>query len=442
MILALAQKDLKLLLRDRMGFIWLLGVPLMFAFFFGAIFGSPSSDRGRISMVVIDQDQSKASKGLVERLADSSAMRIYQQFENDEGVKEAYSLDQGKNLVRTGKRTALLLIEPGFGTAGNWAESPNGPMPDAEKLHLGIDPSRKASAGILEGLLMQSLFEGLTDQFQDTGAMRDQIQDALQTLPENEDMDAEQRTVLTNLFNSLDDVYLQMETEQNSQSGSNAEASGNGFALPSPQRMDLTRESNRPRSAYEVSFPQAMLWALLGVVSSFSISLVKEKTQGTMERLLVSPVQTWQILLGKGLACFLACLGVLALITVVGMIFFGLRLQQPMHYLLAVLACSWAFTALMTLFSLLGQTERAVSGASWAIFMVMSMLGGGMVPLIAMPQWMLDLSQASPAKWAILSLEGAIWRGFDWSEMALPISVLMVIGLLSFAVASWVHQRQ
>jgi len=43
-----------------------------------------------------------------------------------------------------------------------------------------------------------------------------------------------------------------------------------------------------------------------------------------------------------------------------------------------------------------------------------AMIGGVMIPLIAMPPWLLSLSNISPMKWAILSYEGAIWRGLGF----------------------------
>ena len=50
-----------------------------------------------------------------------------------------------------------------------------------------------------------------------------------------------------------------------------------------------------------------------------------------------------------------------------------------------------------------------------------------------MPPWMQTLSNVSPVKWAILALEGAIWRGFSLGEMALPCGILLGVGVVFFA---------
>ncbi len=53
-----------------------------------------------------------------------------------------------------------------------------------------------------------------------------------------------------------------------------------------------------------------------------------------------------------------------------------------------------------------------------------------------MPPFMRTVSHVSPVKWAILAMEGAIWRGFSLAEMLLPCGILLAIGVVSFIVGS------
>ena len=48
-ILAIMGKDIRLLLRDRMGFFFAFGFPIMISIFFGTIFGGQRGDRSAIS---------------------------------------------------------------------------------------------------------------------------------------------------------------------------------------------------------------------------------------------------------------------------------------------------------------------------------------------------------------------------------------------------------
>ena len=105
-------------------------------------------------------------------------------------------------------------------------------------------------------------------------------------------------------------------------------------------------------------------------------------------------------------------------------------------FVLALLVVPTAFVGLMMLIASLGRTEEAASGAGWALMMPMSMLGGGMIPLAVMPAWITPFSYVSPVRWAILSYEGAIWRGFTLAEMALPCAILSAIGVVAFGIGA------
>jgi ABC-2 type transport system permease protein len=60
---------------------------------------------------------------------------------------------------------------------------------------------------------------------------------------------------------------------------------------------------------------------------------------------------------------------------------------------------------------------------------------------MAMPAWMQTASNFSPAKWAVLALEGAIWRDFTALEMLMPCAVGFGAGVAMFA-AGWMIFRR
>lgn len=69
--------------------------------------------------------------------------------------------------------------------------------------------------------------------------------------------------------------------------------------------------------------------------------------------------------------------------------------------------------------------------------MLIAMFGGGMIPLAFMPKLMTTLSFASPGRWSILALEGAIWRGFTPTEILFPCGVLVAIGSLCLVAGTF-----
>ena len=57
------------------------------------------------------------------------------------------------------------------------------------------------------------------------------------------------------------------------------------------------------------------------------------------------------------------------------------------------------------------------------------------VPLFAMPSWMAQAGNVSPVKWAVIALEGAVWRGFSLAEMALPLGIPLTLQVTLSSVA-------
>ena len=118
--------------------------------------------------------------------------------------------------------------------------------------------------------------------------------------------------------------------------------------------------------------------------------------------------------------------------------------MKPGNYGLLVLAAfcvSICFVGIMMVMSVLGKTEQSVSGAGWAINMIMAMLGGAMIPVMFMPAVVQQFSVISPIKWGILAIEGAIWREFTLTEMVLPCAILIGVGVAGLIVGTLILRR-
>ena len=102
---------------------------------------------------------------------------------------------------------------------------------------------------------------------------------------------------------------------------------------------------------------------------------------------------------------------------------------------------AFCFVGVMMAMANLGKSEEAVGGAGWAVNLLMAMFGGGMIPLAFMPGFLKSMSHFSPVKWGVLSLEGAIWRDFTLSEMAVPCLVLLGIGVVGLSFGTWMLSR-
>jgi ABC-2 type transport system permease protein len=415
-IVGIALKDLRLLARNRAGFFWVLGWPILMALFFGSIFSGGSGDRAPMPIAVVDLDGTDYSRAFVAKLEQSEALRV--------SIAPA---DSARLLVRRGDLVAYVMLHPGFGQSFGFGGG------DSAGIELGLDPSRKAEAGYLQGLVTQAIFTSMQGQFTAGGSGRAQIREALRSVEADTSDTPAQRRGRASILTNLEQLMTAIDS---SRAAGDSSSAGSGFAGPNIRTVSVAEEDQGPRNAYEITFPASMMWALIGVCMSFAISIVHERLTGTFLRLRLAPISRVQILLGKGLGAYLASLGATALLLVLASRVFHVRLSNPLELLAAILAASFCFVGLMMLIAVLGRTHQAVSGAGWAILLVMSMTGGGMIPLIAMPSWMRTVSHFSPVKWGVLAVEGAIWRGFSWGEMALPLGILAGVGAIAFTAGA------
>ena len=410
-VVALAVKDLRLLLRNRGDLFFVLGWPLLLAVFFGVIFSGPSQGRSPLAVAVVDLDGTDGSRDFGERLAEGAGLSVLRTSTREEAA----------TLVRQGKRVAFVVLTPGFGAAA--ARPFQGPGP---KVEIGVDPSRTAESAMLEGLLAQQAAAGLQKVMGDPEASRKIVRDSLNAL----------RLAPPGSASRSDTERFLNELERFLERSPPREGAGPSFQPLTVESKPVAVERRAPRHSFEFTFPQGILWGIMACAANFGIGLVAERTAGTLLRLEAAPLSRRQLLLGKALGCFAAILVVEVLLLAVGVAFFRVRPASPGLLALALLSAAAAFVGIMMLLAALGRTEQAASGAGWATLLVMAMLGGGMVPLFVMPPWMLVASNASPAKWAILGFEGALWREFSPAEMALPCAILWGVGATCFAAGA------
>ena len=287
-VLALAGKDLRILVRDRTGFFFALMWPLIIAIFFGTIFGGGGGGGSAIPVVVVDEDSTEVSREFVATLAAASELDVV-----EAGREEA------ADLVRRGRKTSFIVITPGFGRASEnpfWGDPPT--------VEVGTDPTRRAEAAMVEGILMKYASERLQQVFTDTDLQMRNVADARRALEETPDMDPAMRDRMENFFGALDDFLAEQQSLQQADTSHAAPGGLGGFTPLEVEHAEIVRERRWPTNAYAISFPQGIAWGLIGVAAGFGISLVTERTGGTLVRLQTAPVSRSTILAGKALTIF------------------------------------------------------------------------------------------------------------------------------------------
>lgn len=432
-IWALAMKDLKLLCRDKAGFFFTFIFPILFALFFGWILGGTGSggdgEAGSgIDVVLVDSDKTEASAAFVKTLTEATELN----------VRSTEKVEEAEGLVQNGKVVAMIRIMPGYGAGQEnlfWRAD------DAETstIEVAADPSKKAEVGMLQGVLQKYAFSGMGKSFTDPTASRKQIASARKRL-DSDGVTGEDRQMLGTFYNAMDTFMGQLDERDKKEAatpGAKTGEAGSGFAFEPVKVVsrDLFKpKSGRPVNRFTYTFPQGIVWGLMGAALGFAASLHSERSGGTFGRLAASPLPAWGVLAGKGLACFITMLGVTTLMIGVAVLVCGVTIENPLLLVAGLLCVSFGFVGIMTLIATLTKTERAAQGGGWGVMMVFAFIGGAAIPSFVFPKVLQQISQISPMYWAIRAFDSGLWRNFTLVEAALPLVVMLVIGVVGFGL--------
>lgn len=424
-LLALTLKDLRLLSRDKGALFFTIGFPLIFGLFFGFIFSGSSSGPSTLNVALVDQDQSEASESLVRQLSLNEALDL---TESDSAIEAA-------DHVRLGRAHAFIRVPKGFGKQLDLFLTG-----DTSTIELITDPGRPTAAAVIEGMLMSASFQVIGELIADPSNMREQVQAARIALSNDKSSTADS-FLLNAVLTSLDALLADLETEaQVSTSSTNADAPTNSFEMPIQVRRtplssgDETNQRVQPSSVFAITFAQAMVWAMIGCCASFSSSMSDERILGTLVRLRLSSLSMPMLLLGKALACYVGSLVVAVGFLILSIVGFSVTPVNWGNLIIALALSCLAFSGLMLLISALARSRSSPSQMAWGFMLILALIGGGMLPLEFMPDWLLVLSDISPVKWAILAIEGGIWRDFTPAELLLPSVILLGISVLGFGI--------
>jgi ABC-2 type transport system permease protein len=427
-VFALATKDLRLLLRDRVGFIFAFIFPLVYAVFFGAIFsGIGGKATNKLRVAVVDEDQMDESRSFIKALQSISEVDA-----------TTTSRDEAVHSVRRGKRLAYITLPAGFGEKRDgmfWGDPP--------EVAVGVAPSRQAESGMLQGVLIKCAFERMQGMFRQPEMMAGRVDKWLDKVRSSDDVDPAWRASLEFFFPALKTfVQTLPQEEEDGPTSQTAEATSQektslfkgGWQPVVIDIEPVAEQQGATVSSYAWSFPQGIIWGVMGCAAAFGISLVVERTSGTLVRLRMAPIRRWQILAGKAAACFVTTLGMMFTPLVLAAVAFDVRPHSILLLIAAAVSVALGFVGIMMLVSVLGKSEQSAGGIGWAVLLIMAMIGGGMVPRVFMPAWMQTLSHISPIKWGIHAMEGALWRGFSPLEMVTLCAVLVGVGIVRFAI--------
>jgi len=168
-----------------------------------------------------------------------------------------------------------------------------------------------------------------------------------------------------------------------------------------------------------------------------SLSIVREREQGTIEQLIVTPIKPAELVLGKvapyvGIAFF-----DLAEIMVIGVYWFGVPISGSVTLLLGVSLLFLLTTLGMgILISTMARSQQEAMFLSFFTLLPSIFLAGFLFPLEAMPQPLQWISYVVPLRYMLIVVRGIILKGVGLRILVREVLAIAVFGVLIFSIAA------
>lgn len=219
------------------------------------------------------------------------------------------------------------------------------------------------------------------------------------------------------------------------------EAAQRAALVPAVEREDVTGGAgSRGDTAYYAG-AVAVLFLLLAAVHG-AVTVLEEHESGILDRIVVGPGSTGVLVNGKFLYLVLQGFVQVGVIFVVAWLVHGVDL--PRHWLgwsIVTLAASAAAAGLALAITTACTTRRQAHSVATVIVLILSALGGSMVPRFLMPPFMQDLGWLTPNTWALEAYLDLFWREEPLAALVLPLAVLLGAAVIGLAAAQLFARR-
>jgi ABC-2 type transport system permease protein len=162
-----------------------------------------------------------------------------------------------------------------------------------------------------------------------------------------------------------------------------------------------------------------------------SESIVRERTNHTLERLLASSVKRSAILGGIFTGTFIRGLVQIVIFWTVGILVFKVDLGlSPAGVLILSVLMVIMSAAFSLMLATLARTQRSAGSLAVITSLVLAPLGGCWWPFFLYPAWLQNIARITPHAWAVIGFDKLMVFGADFSA-----AVPSILALAGFAVA-------
>jgi ABC-2 type transport system permease protein len=438
LIFSIARTALIALRRDRAALAMSFILPISFFTIFAVIFGGSGNGMSKINVILVDEDQSRASRDLVAGLERESALTITLRPEsknNSAAPEPEYTAATAEAAVKTGVAPVALVIPKGFG-AHPISFGPNQAGSNGPEIQLLNDAGDMIAPQMVGGLLQKAAMTAMPVDMAEQG-----MQYTEKYIGE---LTPEQRKTMGANLDKLRELEANGTLHATNAAGSGASSSGsgggNGGIIPVQSRAVVGENKHNSMVSYYAAAIGVMF--LMFTASGAAGALLDEAESGALERVLASHVTMTSLLMGKLLYNAVLAFIQLTVMFVWAQVVFKVDLIGHLGGFAVMGICtSLAVAAFGILLASICQTRAQLGALSTLIILMMSAIGGSMFPRYFMPESIQKAGLFTINAWAIDGFTKVFWRDLPVSELGPQVGVLLAVAVVLFIVSRRIARR-
>lgn len=410
-ILNIAWKDLLVLFGDWAAVLLMLGAPLALTVGLGLVSGSfgDQEDSGisQIPVVIVNDDDGELGDALVD---------VFQSDDLAELVNSVVVGDEAsaRQQVDEGEMAAAIIVPAGFSAAILPDSETGQTAADAPTITVYGDPGRPISVSIVEAIVNE-----FTNQVDSNVAS---IQIAMNQLVSN---GIATPADLPAIGQEMGEQLLEGQGQQQ---------------LIQIARTSGTVDEDAGFNLLAYFAPAMALLFLMYTVTLGSRTILQERYDGTLPRMLVAPVTAVQILGGKVAGIFLSGVAQVGVLIIACSLLFGLRWGDPLGVLLLIICVAAAATGWGLLIASLASQPGQIASVGTAAMLLFGILGGSFFNIEGSPL-LETVGKITPNAWAMNGFV-TLASGGTAADLLLPLLALLVMAAALFTAAALIFQRR
>ncbi len=404
-IFNICQKDLAIMLRDKGALVLMLLAPIALTLAMGAVTGAFSGRQANtgisdIPVMIVNLDQCEEGAGLVS---------VFKSRPNLFKIQEVTDEAEARKAVKDEKVAAAVIIPAEF-TASVQAQ----PGGNVVAVEVYGSPASPISVNVVQSVVIAAINQ-------------------IEIIPAS----------VTVAANQLAASKMIAPDQLGTFSGAMASRL---IQNPSSSQSIVIRDVSETKA--EESFnalaylaPGMAIFFLMYTVTQASRSILDERDQGTLPRMLISPTRNFEVLGGKVFGVVVIAFLHVGVLVLASAVLFRLDWGSPLPVLLLVIGVSLAASAWGILLASVAKTPYQVSSMGTAMMLLFGILGGTFVQVSSSGSLMELISRITPNAWAMDGFE-TLALGGKMNDIVVDVIGLLVMTVILFGISIIVSRKR